>query len=200
MSRERILESIRQSNQQLIPLPEINLTEFKTDVDNQSLFIKTLISIGGKVYEVKDAAEIISILQSEFPGVKKIISVVEEIEISTIELKNISSVKELDDLDLAVITGQFGVAENGAIWISEKDMGNRSIPFITSHLAIILDKEKIVQNMHEAYLQLNNFYEGYGVFIAGPSKTADIEQSLVIGAQGALSLSLFLISKSTIPL
>ncbi len=47
--------------------------------------------------------------------------------------------------------------------------------------------------MHEAMLEIENFNEGYGVFISGPSKTADIEQSLVIGAQGPLSLTVFLI-------
>ena len=47
--------------------------------------------------------------------------------------------------------------------------------------------------MHEAYERLSSFDEGYGVFISGPSKTADIEQSLVIGAQGPLSTTVFLV-------
>ena len=47
--------------------------------------------------------------------------------------------------------------------------------------------------MHEAMLEIENFNEGYGVFISGSFKTVDIEQSLVIGAQGSLSLIVFLI-------
>ena len=50
--------------------------------------------------------------------------------------------------------------------------------------------------MKEVFLRLSDFNEGYGVFISGPSKTADIEQSLVIGAQAALSLNIFLIKNT----
>ena len=192
MSRNKILESIKQNKLLVIPLPNFDFSEFGMETDNYVVFKNTLNKIGGKVYEVKNIAEAGNILYKDFPDSKKIISLVDGIDINTVDLNNIISTSELDDLDLAVINGSFGVAENGAVWISEKDIELRAIPFITKHLVIILNKNSLVQNMHEAYKHLKDYYEGYGVFIAGPSKTADIEQSLVIGAQGPLSLTLFL--------
>jgi L-lactate dehydrogenase complex protein LldG len=88
---------------------------------------------------------------------------------------------------LAVIQGEIGVAENGTIWVPESNMLNRALPFITQHLVLVLDKNNIVANMQQAYDKLEGV-GNYGVFIAGPSKTADIEQSLVIGAHGARSM------------
>jgi L-lactate dehydrogenase complex protein LldG len=52
-----------------------------------------------------------------------------------------------------------------------------------------------VPTLHEAYQQLAVNEAGYGVFKAGPSKTADIEQSLVIGEHGSMSLLVFIIKK-----
>ena len=85
------------------------------------------------------------------------------------------------------------VLENGAMWISEKQMSNRLLPFICQHLVIVLSPETIVNTMHEAYQQIDAAANGFGVFIAGPSKTADIEQNLVIGAHGARSLRVYLV-------
>ncbi|WP_057939754.1 LutC/YkgG family protein [Algoriphagus resistens] len=92
------------------------------------------------------------------------------------------------DLDLAILEGQFASAENAAIWLDESNLDLRALPFITAHLVIVIKKENIVGNMHEAYRRIGLAKSGFGVFIAGPSKTADIEQSLVVGAHGAISL------------
>lgn len=67
----------------------------------------------------------------------------------------------------------------------------RVLPFITKHLVLVLNEAKIVSTQHHAFEQLKNSDFDYGIFISGPSKTADIEQSLAIGAQGALSLIIF---------
>ncbi|MCH7409366.1 LUD domain-containing protein [Belliella sp. DSM 111904] len=104
-----------------------------------------------------------------------------------------SNPHELDNLQLAIIQGQLGVAENGAIWLTDENMGLRALPFITEHLVIVLPKNSLVPFMHEAYEIIGDQQSGFGLFVAGPSKTADIEQSLVIGAHGAKSLQVILI-------
>jgi L-lactate dehydrogenase complex protein LldG len=63
-------------------------------------------------------------------------------------------------------------------------MINRLLPFICKHLALVIEKKKLVATMHQAYQHADAAKNGFGVFIAGPYKTADIEQSLVIGAHG----------------
>ena len=68
----------------------------------------------------------------------------------------------------------------------------RVLPFITQHLVLIVNKADILPTLHEAYETIGQQQYGYGTFIAGPSKTADIEQSLVLGAHGSRSLWVFL--------
>jgi L-lactate dehydrogenase complex protein LldG len=95
---------------------------------------------------------------------------------------------KLDQLNVAVLEGQFAVAENGAIWLDDANFPNRLVPFIAQRLIIKLDSSQIIDDMHTAYPRVNLKDSGFGFFISGPSKTADIEQSLVYGAHGAKSL------------
>ena len=124
---------------------------------------------------------------------KEIMQQVIDIMEGTFEVTAETAPVDLKDVDLAIIKGELGVAENGAIWVSEDRLPRRVLPFITQHLVIVLEKDKLVENMHQAYAQIDVSSIGYGVFIAGPSKTADIEQSLVKGAQGARSLLVVLV-------
>jgi L-lactate dehydrogenase complex protein LldG len=94
----------------------------------------------------------------------------------------------LADVEVLEIDGEFGVAENGAIWLTEDALPHRVAPFICQHLVIYV--KKIVPHMHAAYEELGKVNSGFGLFLSGPSKTADIEQSLVIGAHGARSLTI----------
>ncbi|WP_211096997.1 LutC/YkgG family protein [Neolewinella litorea] len=120
-------------------------------------------------------------------GARTIVSTVAGID-GTLDLLAIDDPLQLAGVDLAVLPARLGVAENGAMWVSEAEAVHRVLPFITQHLLLVLERKDLVGTMHEAYRRIDIAATGFGVFIAGPSKTADIEQSLVIGAHGPRSL------------
>ncbi len=80
--------------------------------------------------------------------------------------------------------GVLGVAENGAVWLPSSRLRDRAEVFLADHVVIVLDHAAIVADMHAAYARIDPRAEAFGTFMAGPSKTADVEQSLVIGAHG----------------
>ena len=156
-------------------------------------FISTLEAIGGAVFIVSGYDRIATIVRERFPEARRIINGVTEPPSMP------DDPHSLEDVDLALLPAHFGVAENGACWITEKQMIQRALPFITQHLALVLPKGAIVGDMHAAYeriavLDAGEPY-GFATFIAGPSKTADIEQSLVLGAHGPASLTVFLLDE-----
>ncbi len=195
-SREKILGAISINKPALIELPVIDIKSTSVlAADWVEQFTKTLESIGGKVIQLSS----IDVIKEEIQQAK----IVGEYIVNTLpilgEVNNeINSTMEaslLETVDRAYIEGSMGVAENGSVWLYEHQIKNRLLPFICQHLVICLNVNKIVPNLHEAYKQIDVAKEGYGVFLAGPSKTADIEQSLVIGAHGARSLLVYLISE-----
>ena len=87
----------------------------------------------------------------------------------------------------------FGVAENAAVWVPGEALNpHRAIFVIVQHLILVVPAGQIVDNLHQAYERLQWSPKSFGIFISGPSKTADIEQSLVIGAHGARSCTVIL--------
>jgi L-lactate dehydrogenase complex protein LldG len=194
-SREKILGAISINKPSLIELPVIDIKSTSSlSVDWVDEFIKTLESIGGKVIQLSSIDLIkLEIQQAKLRG-EYIVNTLPVLGEVNNEINPTMEASLLESIDRAYIEGSIGVAENGSVWLYEHQIKNRLLPFICQHLVICLNINKIVPNMHEAYQQVDVAKEGYGVFLAGPSKTADIEQSLVIGAHGARSLLVYLIS------
>lgn len=192
-SRESILSAIRNNKPDLLPLPDrFTFESGYPDVLEQ--YQQTLRMIGGMVEVVPDLPTVSQRISELFPNFKEVAVTVPDLTyLADLNLDSITDPHELEYVNLAIIPGRYGVAENGAIWVTEQEMRHRALPFITQHLVLIIRAETIVPNMHEAYRRIQVDETGFGTFIAGPSKTADIEQSLVVGAHGARSLVVFII-------
>ena len=194
-SRERILEAVKESQPDLRELPNLDLfyQNQNTNEENLANFIYTVELIGAKVYQVQDYQQIIGQLKADFDLTgKRVVSAVAELNSFADQYNGLDN-HELANIELMVLPTHFAVAENGACWVDDELYRERLLPFIPQHLAFILKKEDIVPTMHHAYERIADKKYGYGAFIAGPSKTADIEQSLVLGAHGPRSLRVFVI-------
>jgi L-lactate dehydrogenase complex protein LldG len=191
-SREQILNSIAKSKPVAVPLPDVN--NFNTPaLPLIELFTKILTGIGGNVLQVKSLDDVRDYVKQNYTSTARIVTPIQQLaDIAPVEKFN-SDPHLLESVDLAILQPQFAVAENGAAWVTNVEMGDRALPFIAQHIALIVNKESIIQTMHEAYQRIGLSNYNYGVFIAGPSKTADIEQSLVLGAHGPKSMTVFIL-------
>ncbi len=189
-SREKILAAIKENVPVKTALSEFPLFNENTG-DLMAVFEQKVRAAAGRMIILKEGEELADLLKVTFPNESKIISATEKYS-GNVSWNDYSDPSALRDIDLAIIEGEFGVAENGAVWVRESKMGQRVLPFIPQHLVVLLAPSNLVSNMTEAYQKVEIDQDGFGVFIAGPSKTADIEQSLVIGAQGARSFTVII--------
>lgn len=189
-TKEDILNNIRKNIKHTYDMPDLNITGIQY-TDKLKQFIEISKFVGGEAIELNEGENINDIIKSRYPKAQNIASNIIDVTIANINPDNIADPHELGNLDLSVINGEIGVAENGCVWIPQ-NVRQKVVYFISEYLVIILDKKNIVNNMHEAYTKLETNEKGFGVFISGPSKTADIEQSLVIGAHGAKGVTIIL--------
>ncbi len=148
--------------------------------------------MGGQSFEFSNIEEIKAKITELYPDAKIICSTLPEITGNKPIYSN-TSPHELADVDVAIIRGKFGVAENGAVWLTHEDLVVNALGFLSQHLIILLDSKQLVSNLHQAYQRIELTQTSYGVFMAGPSATGDVEAVIIRGAQGVRSLTVFLL-------
>lgn len=191
-SRDQILAALKKNQPAPVELPVLNFAG-NASIDLKEQFTKTLTGIGGLVIEVSDWKDIVEHLKSKFPEPDRIVNRVADLNFEFEILNKNANPHDFSNVTVAIMKGEFGVAENGAIWLTDKNMGDQALPYICEHLVLIINKNSIVPTLHEAYEKIGSSSYNLGTFLAGPSKTADIEQSLVLGAHGSKSMIAFLI-------
>ena len=201
-SKEDILKKYRANVREKFDMPDLSDIRAITYADPLLQFMNMTKSVGGNAIEVEKGRDINEIIRELYPDAKEIATNVPEITIATRNPDEVGRARDLNGTDVGIIRGCFGVAENGCVWIPQT-MKEKAVCFISEHLVILLPKSQIVNNMHEAYARLSSRDPksgidqfdayGYGTFISGPSKTADIAQVLVMGAQAARSATILLL-------
>ena len=205
-SKEDILKKYRANVREKFDMPDLSDIKATTYPDPLLQFMNMTKSVGGNAIEVEKGRDINELIKELYPDAKEIASNLPEITIATRNPDDVGRARDLNGTDVGVVRGVFGVAENACVWIPQQ-MKEKAVMFISENLVILLDKKQIVNNMYEAYKRLSdqansqeplaksfNDY-GYGSFISGPSKTADIAQVLVMGAQAARSATVLLLDE-----
>lgn len=192
MSRSTILEAIRRAQPALKPLPEPAALGVGGRMENSTAqFVATLDFIGARVIRGRRLEQAALWLRENLPAEARVASTVPELP-GNVDLREVGDPHQLEGLHTAVFPARLGVCENGAVWVEESDLGHRVLPMIAEQLFIVIRAADLVGDMHEAYQKVARAGMGFGLFLAGPSKTADIEQCLVIGAHGARGATVFI--------
>ncbi|OYW14485.1 MAG: hypothetical protein B7Z55_15740, partial [Planctomycetales bacterium 12-60-4] len=179
-SRDTILRSIRQHLPESSPIPELE-GPWITFADPVAQFAAVLEMIGGKCIRVPDLAAINSELEGlpVYLSSSKSYSRIPGVGTTSVNLDDVHDPHDLEDIDFAILPGEFAVAENAAVWVTDSGLKHRVVYFLCQHLSLVVPVDQVVNNLAEAYQRIRFPQAQFGAFIAGPSKTADIEQSLV---------------------
>jgi L-lactate dehydrogenase complex protein LldG len=197
-ARDEILGALRAANSAAAtaaaPLPDVTRLGATRYPDVRDRFAKSVAEVGGRCVFVVGSLEDVLATIPEYNGARKVVSLVPGVSKANVNLEQISDPHQLADVDFCVLPAELGVAENGACWIVHHGGANRAAAFLTQHLAVVVPASALVHNLHEAYDRIRIPSPGFSMWLSGPSKTADIEQALVIGAHGARSCTVLVTS------
>jgi len=187
-AREVILDAVRRN----VPRPAVALPPLPASRTQEEpllpRFRTELEAMGGRSFAAADAAAARTRIAELFADAKVVCSAVPEVP-GTCRVEQLQDPHELRDVDVGVVRSRLGVAEAGAVWLTQEDLVMNALGVLSQHLVVLLDPGAIVATLHDAYARLDAAASPYGVFMAGPSATGDIEGVIIHGAQGARSLT-----------
>ena len=189
-TKDEILSRIRENTGRRYEMPDLTLDAI-TYEDRVSTFADNLKAAGGEAVVLQPGEDVNAVIRRAFPKVRRVASNIAGITCATFNPDDLDDPRELNGTDLSVVRASFGVAENGAVWLP-LNVRFKAVYFISDALVILLDRRELVNNMNEAYRRTAATEYSYGTFMAGPSKTADIEQALVFGAHGPMRVMVIL--------
>jgi L-lactate dehydrogenase complex protein LldG len=191
-TRDDILARVRKNQPAPQPMPSVPTFDAMAGTLLED-FKAAVARMGGKLADAPADGDLDALVRRLFPDAKVICSATPEVE-GNRPLDSVQSPAELSNVDVAIVRARYGVAETGSLWLTEKEFKVNTLGFLAQHLVVLLDPARILENLHHAYRERAQFDTGYGVFMTGPSATADIEGVLIHGAQGIRTLTVILVA------
>jgi L-lactate dehydrogenase complex protein LldG len=191
-SRHEFIAKIRAAQPAGRPRPEVPLFDTPPG-ERLERFRTALAAMGGTVIEATSLDAVRALLVERFSADAVIASAVPGID-GNRPLSPDTLPVSMQDVDVGIVRGRFGVAETGSVWFSEDEYIVNSIGYLVQHLIVLLDPATIVDGLQNAYRRDDFKSARYAVLVTGPSATADIEGVLIRGAQGVRSLTVVLLA------
>jgi len=186
-TREAFLARVREAQPAARPRPEVPLFS-SIGGDLRARFTAALEMMGGTCVEAQAASGVTDLIHERFGAAVSIVSATREVP-GTRVLTADTEPASLQDIDVGVVRGRFGVAETGSVWFSEREYVVNALGYIVQHLVVLLDPAQLVDGLQDVYRRDDFRDARYAVLVTGPSATADIEGVLIRGAQGVRSLT-----------
>ncbi|MCK5845993.1 MAG: LUD domain-containing protein [Bacteroidales bacterium] len=204
-AREQILKKIRLANMEKVDNEYSNIdlsssiyTPLSEDLD--IVFAQELNQLEGHFVYCANKEEFLDNINRLFTSNK----------LSKIHIKDTAIINLLSELDIKIAKKEESphninisvtacealVARLGSVVVSSKQESGRQLNFIPDIHVVIANRSQIVETVKDAITLMLDKYKNdlpsMTTIISGPSRTADIEKTLVLGAHGPRSLIVFL--------
>ena len=187
-ARDNILKRLRAVEVAEVQKPQLDVEAIRFE-DGVAHFSEMVKAVGGEVAELQGS--LLETLVALGVDTESLVSSLEELKDKALNPDAVADVHELGGNYTAVACGRVAVAVNGAVWVPVEGR-RRAHLFACQHLVLVVSERDVVDTMHDAMARISLSEIAYGAFISGPSKTADIEQALVMGAHGAMRATVIL--------
>ena len=154
-SKSQILNTLRRDQVPATDLPSLD-GPWLTFGRPQDRFREVLAAVGGQDLAVPHEGDLPQLLAQSpsFRSAQHIWSLVPAVASVGRDWTTVTDPHELEMLDYCVVPGEFGVAENAAVWIPHRAVPHRAALVIAQHLVLVVPAREIVHNMHEAYARI----------------------------------------------
>ncbi len=216
-SRERILSRLRQAQPAVHPpLPPLHRDDVFADLPPREswceAFCTRLRALHGEVFRVADEAAaatclaalvdpLNSCLRQRHPLIDRLVAAgsIAEMKSCRIYEDLLPGSVEMADFEAGITVADWLIARTGSIVVRATGAGGRRMSVLPPLHIVVATEAQVVGSLEEALAQLREEGEPWSMasVITGPSRTADIEKILVLGAHGPKRLAVILLPAST---